>query len=122
MSRRRTTSLSAIAVLSVTLVAPTPVAAATYGVKARLTDAGYRWRPARLSVPVGSRVVWRMVDGSHVFRSRGANWSKRTGTLGPGSTTSFIFRRAGVYRYRCTIHSVMVDGKCSGMCGRIAVG
>jgi plastocyanin len=55
-------------------------------------------------------------------RATSANWSKSTGTLEPGSTTPFTFTQAGVYRYRCTLHSTIVDGKCSGMCGRVTVG
>jgi plastocyanin len=120
--RARAISLAAVAVLTASLFALPRVSAATFSVKARLTDAGYRWRPARLLVPFGSKVVWRMVDGSHTFRATSKNWSKHTGTLAPGSTTSFTFKRKGVYRYRCTIHSVLVDGRCSGMCGRVVVG
>jgi len=96
--------------------------AATYRVRAKSTDAGPRWRPKTLEVPTGSRVVWKIVDGRHNVTSMGSNWSKSSGTISQGGSTSFTFDDSGRYRYRCTLHSFLSDGKCSGMCGKVVVG
>jgi plastocyanin len=76
--------------------------------------------PARVSVSHGTKVVWRGACGTHTVTAYGGNWSKNV-TIHRGETTSRIFRRAGVYRYRCTFHSVLSSGTCTGMCGRVRV-
>ena len=124
MSIRRTRPLAVIlgACVALALIMPSNALADTFVVKARSTIAGYRWRPARLSVPVGSKVVWKFVEGNHNVRATSSNWSKATDTLPEGSKTGFTFNRSGTYRYRCTLHSLVVDGVCNGMCGRGIVG
>jgi plastocyanin len=71
--------------------------------------------------PVQSRVVWRMVDGTHSVPSIGTNWSKSSGNI-EGGRTAHMCKQQGTFRYRCTLHSSLSSGKCSGMCGRIVVG
>lgn len=70
----------------------------------------------------GDRIVWRNPTGKrHDVVSRGKNWSYRV-VLDPGERSSpKRFRKIGRYRYRCTLHSGIVDGKCQGMCGVIRV-
>lgn len=85
------------------------------------TDAGFRWRPKTVSVATGTKVVWKAVEGSHTVTSYKGPWSKNT-TIAPGATTSFTFRQAGTYRYRCLFHSTLASGACSGMCGKVVVG
>jgi plastocyanin len=124
MSIRRLRSLVVLAAtcLALSLVMSSSVSAATFRVRARLTDNGYRWRPAAISVPRGSKVVWKMVEGWHNVTATSNNWNKNTSLLGPGSRTSFTFRRNGTYRYRCSVHSGFSNGNCTGMCGRVVVG
>ena len=122
MTIRPRVALSVAVLLVAVLLLGSVASAATFRVRARFTDAGYRWRPKTLSVPTGSRVVWTMVDGTHNVTSIGSNWSKRSGNIGPGGTTAFTFGSGGTYRYRCTIHSTLVSGNCNGMCGRVVVG
>jgi plastocyanin len=113
--------LVAIALVMVVSTA-TATSAATFRVRAKDSDAGYRWRPKTLSVPVQSRVVWRMVDGTHNVTSTSKNWSKSSGNIAEGGKTAHTFKKRGTFRYRCTLHSSLSDGKCSGMCGRVVVG
>jgi plastocyanin len=120
--RRRPLAVLVGACVAIALVMPSNALADTFRVRGRLTDVGYRWRPARLSVAVGSRIVWRMVDGTHNVTATSNNWSKRTNNLPEGSRTAFTFNRRGTYRYRCTLHSQFVNGVCNGMCGRVIVG
>lgn len=79
------------------------------------------WKPAILTVGKGSRVVWKNPTSTrHNVVSYSRNWSKSS-ALNPGTSTSFTFRRTGRYKYRCTFHSSLRDGRCEGMCGKVVV-
>lgn len=122
MVGRSRAMLSIVLVLVALLLLATLASAATYRVRAKFTDNGYRWRPKTLQVPTGSKVVWKMVEGRHNVTSIGSNWSKSSGNISAGGTTSFTFNSGGTYRYRCMIHSGLSAGKCTGMCGKVVVG
>jgi plastocyanin len=104
-----------------TLVMLAPHASAAVVVKGVSTSQGFRFRPARVSVAVGARVKWRAVTGTHTVTAYSNNWSKNT-RFSPGDPTGFTFHHAGRYKYRCTFHSFLSNGVCSGMCGRVVVG
>ena len=80
----------------------------------------YVWSPAVRTIAPGTTIRWRAVDGGHNIKSRGANWSYFR-TLPAGTTRTRTFNRRGTFRYFCTIHGNVVNGVCSGMCGRIVV-
>lgn len=83
---------------------------------------GSRFMPKIKSVSRGTKVVWKNTDNiTHNVTSVSKNWSKGA-TISPGSTTAFTFKRTGTFRYRCTLHSTLSGGVCSGMCGKIVVG
>jgi plastocyanin len=65
--------------------------------------------------------VWKAVSGTHTVTAYSKNWSKNT-TISQGNTTSFTFKKAGTYKFVCTIHGSVSNGVCSGMCGKIVVG
>lgn len=102
------------------LIATNVAASGAALVRGRLTDNGYRWRPASVSIARGVTQTWTAVDGRHTVTSYRGPWTKST-TLAQGTSTSFRFTQAGTYRYRCTFHSTLVSGVCSGMCGRVVV-
>jgi plastocyanin len=80
------------------------------------------FRPHKVSIAKGTKVVWKNTASfKHTVTSYSRNWSKNV-TLTPGSTTSFTFKSAGTYKFRCTIHSTLTNGVCSGMCGKVVVG
>ena len=79
------------------------------------------FRPKRVEINRGTRVVWKSVSGTHTVTSYGGGWSKNT-TISSGERTGFTFNNNGTYRYRCTLHSDLSAGNCSGMCGRVVVG
>lgn len=121
--RARPAAALAAVVLALVLLMPSPASSATFVVRAREVSSNtYRWRPARLEIAKGSKVVWRIVDGTHNVTATSNNWNKSTSNLVEGSKTAFTFRRNGTYRYRCTLHSSFSNGKCSGMCGKVVVG
>lgn len=117
--RRRAFIPVATVVLLVVMLAGSLQAAVV--VRSVLTADGYRFRPKTVEVAVGTRVTWRTDAGSHTVTATSKNWSKDS-PLSIGAPTSFTFTRAGTYRYRCTIHSNIVGGRCQGQCGRVVVG
>lgn len=88
--------------------------------RVRATD--NQFRPARVTVSLGERVIWRNTGNNpHTVTAYGRNWRKDS-LISPGERTSRTFNQAGRYRYLCTIHGDIVDGQCEGMCGRVTVG
>ena len=87
----------------------------------RIRGRAQRWHPHSVSITKGTRVVWRAVDTTHTVTAYRGNWSKNT-TIAAGDSTRFTFKSAGTYKFRCTIHSSLSQGVCSGMCGKIVVG
>jgi plastocyanin len=117
--RRRTFISGVTACLLVLALAGSLNAAVV--VRAVFTESGYRFRPKVLEVAPGTRVTWRAVAGSHTVTATSKNWSKDD-PLQIGLPTSFTFRSAGTFRYRCKIHSTIVEGRCEGHCGKVVVG
>ena len=95
-----------------------PSGAGTVRVKA--TD-NRTFSPATKSVARGTKVVWKNPSGdNHNVSAYSSNWSYSTDISdGPASR---VFRARGTYKYRCTLHSRLENGRCEGMCGTIKVG
>ena len=110
-------ALAFVAVAALVLSQATTAQAA---VRVRAT-ASQTFRPKRLSISTGTKVVWKSTGGTHTVTAYSNNWSKNA-TISTGETTSFTFNDSGRYKYRCTIHSTLSGGVCSGMCGKVIVG
>jgi plastocyanin len=79
--------------------------------RVRIVD--FAFRPRRLQISRGTRVRWvNRGSVSHTTTSNRDLWD--SGTLAPGDTFSRVFRRAGTFRYHCSIHPDMT--------GRVVVG
>ena len=113
---RAVRSLAVAAVFVLVLALAWPAQAGTVRIRGR----AQRWHPHSVTISTGTRVVWRAVDTTHTVTAYRGNWSKNT-TIAAGSTTGFTFRNTGTYKYRCTIHSSIVNGQCQGMCGKVVV-
>jgi plastocyanin len=106
-----------IAILAIALIVPSAAAAVPRGgeplgttpvQRIRMVD-GNQFRPQRVTISRGTRVRWINRDNvSHT--TTGSSWDE---TLSPGERFSRRFRRAGTFRYQCTIHF--------GMTGTIVV-
>jgi plastocyanin len=110
------------AALTLMLVA-TPAPADTGHVKAAGSPGSFHWQPAQRHIGKGDRVVWKNPTSStHTVTAYSGNWSMN-GTLPSGETLKHVFKRKGVYLYRCMQpgHSSIVNGECQGMCGEIHV-
>ena len=108
------------ALLSVTLLLTSAgFAQASVVIKATSTR---RWNPATTSVAHGTKVVWKNPTTSpHTVTAWGGGWSKNTTIAAGGGHTAFTFQARGTYKFRCTFHSTVVSGVCSGMCGVVKV-
>lgn len=92
--------------------------AKTYTVKALSSDA---WKKVHTYMGKGDSVTWKNPDTKvHDLTAYGAGW-KVSEQLDPGESFKKRFKKKGTFRYRCTIHSGIVGGKCQGMCGFLHV-
>lgn len=99
--------------------------AATFNVKAVRVTGGWRWRDAsgdqHTYINRGDYIRWRNpTSRTHNVVAYGGNWSYAR-TLAPGTRVRRRFGTTGNFRYRCTRHSALVNGRCSGQCGIIHV-
>lgn len=98
-------------------VAPTPCAVVTSaaGAAVFLVETGDHWFiPARLSVPVGTTVEWRMV-GTQEHDVWAFDGSFHSPTMGPGMRFAHTFTRPGTYKYLC------IPNHGDGMYGEVVV-
>lgn len=67
----------------------------------------FSFQPARLSVPVGATVTWTNKDEEpHTVFSADTVFKSRA--LDTDENFSFTFKKAGTYKYFCSIHPRMV--------------
>jgi len=109
------------AIALVTMFAMAPVANSAVVVKGVSTSSGFQWKPKATTVSRGTKVTWKAITSSHTVTAYKGAWSKNT-TINQGQSTSFIFNKAGTYKFRCRLHSHLTNGVCSGMCGKVVVG
>jgi plastocyanin len=121
MAARRRKGLAALAIaLALMTVTSGSADAVTVGVRGIFNGSRFVWSPTVKAINRGVIVRWRSVEGSHTVKSRGANWSYFR-NIPVGTSVTRTFNRRGTFRYYCTIHGSVVNGVCSGMCGRIVV-
>ena len=94
--------------------------AVTVDVRGIFNGTRFVWSPKAREIVPGTTIRWRAVDGSHNVKSRGSNWTYFR-SLPVGTSVTRAFNRRGTFRYFCTIHGDVVNGVCTGMCGRIVV-
>lgn len=122
LSMKKVRLLAILAAVAALLLPTTAQAATVIRAHTASNSFGYKWKPHEVSISRGTRVVWRNpTSTNHTVTSYGGNWSK-SATITPGTSTSFTFRSAGTFKFRCTIHSTLSNGVCSGMCGKVVVG
>jgi len=98
-------SVAAVVVPATSAAAVTDPAAGTARSVERVKMAdGNVFRPARVTIARGDVVKWVNRDNV-AHTSTGDAWN--SGTVAPGETFRRRFRRAGTFRYRCTIHPTM---------------
>jgi plastocyanin len=113
----RHAAVAVAAVAALVLAPATSAQAAAVRVKA---TSSRTFVPARVRIAPGTKVVWKAVGLTHTVTAYKGHWSKDV-SIPAGQTTSFRFKQTGRYKYRCTIHSTLSNGVCTGMCGKIIV-
>lgn len=78
------------------------------------------WSPTTVAISTGNTIKWKAVVGTHSVTAYGGNWRFNHDMLA-GQSVHRIFRQAGTFRFRCTFHSTLTNGVCSGMCGKVVV-
>lgn len=78
------------------------------------------WTPKRVRIDPGTRVEWLAVNDDHALVAYGNNWTYNR-PLPEGASVTRRFRHRGIFFFRCTIHSTVVNGVCQGMCGKVVV-
>ncbi|HET7482611.1 MAG TPA: plastocyanin/azurin family copper-binding protein [Actinomycetota bacterium] len=120
---RRGSIVVVLAILVVTLVSPASPAD-TFKIKAAGTPGTFHWEPAARTVAKGDRIAWKNPTSvGHTvtaYTNNSKSWSIDA-DLAPGGTVKKVFKRRGIYLFRCRIHSTLTDGNCQGMCGEIHV-
>jgi len=116
--RRLKLLLPAIALVTAFAMAPTANSAVV--VKGVSGSGGFHWMPKAVNISHGTKVTWKAVTSSHTVTAYRGHWSKNT-TINQGQSTSFTFNRPGTYSFRCLFHSHLVNGVCTGMCGKVVV-
>jgi plastocyanin len=67
----------------------------------------FDYSPMALSVPVGATVTWKNLDGEpHTVVS--VDGAFRSAALDQNDTYSFTFKKAGTFKYVCSIHPKMM--------------
>src|SRR5579862_3117765 len=77
----------------------------------RFSNPDSLYRPATLTVVVGTTVTWTDKDDSmHTVTpaSNSPGWSGGSPILGPGKSYSHTFIQTGTYRYQCMVHPNML--------------
>jgi plastocyanin len=67
----------------------------------------YHFKPATITVKVGTRVVWKnTTDTDHTVTSDKADLFNLD-PITAGRTMSYVFKKTGTYKYHCSIHPYM---------------
>jgi plastocyanin len=67
----------------------------------------FHFAPMALSIPAGTTVVWKNLDGEpHTVVSDSGLF--RSGGLDQNDSFTFTFEKAGTYRFICSIHPTMI--------------
>jgi plastocyanin len=110
-TRGATVAALVAAAVAVAAVALLPTNAIALKRKVVGTCAPCRWTPRSRTVARGTKIVWKVPRGdvAHTvtaYRSNSRKWVKNV-TIGPGQHTSKVFKRSGLYRFKCRFHPGM---------------
>ncbi|HEY2177152.1 MAG TPA: cupredoxin family copper-binding protein [Caulobacteraceae bacterium] len=91
-----------VAAVGLTLAAQTHAAPGAV----QVTIKNFDFSPMAVTVPVGSSVTWKNLDGEpHTVTSTDGTFKSEA--LDEDDTYTFKFAKPGVYKYLCTIHPKM---------------
>jgi plastocyanin len=69
----------------------------------------FAFMPKTITIAKGTKVKWTNGGSvNHTTTSNKGLWD--SGALAPGATFAHVFRRAGTFKYHCTIHPTLMHG------------
>ena len=72
----------------------------------RVRIVNFAFAPGTISIARGTRVRWANMDSTgHTTTSNSGAWD--SGVIAAGGSFGRVFRRAGTFRYHCSIHTTM---------------
>ncbi len=70
----------------------------------------FAFKPKTITIAKGTKVKWTNGGSvSHTTTSNNGLWD--SGVLAPGAAFGRVFRKAGTFKYHCTIHPTLMHGK-----------
>jgi plastocyanin len=102
------TLVSSLAMPSMASVRLQPHGASPLAVSSikRVKIVDFAFRPRTITIAKGTKVRWANRGAvNHTTTSNKGLWD--SGILAPGGTFSHVFKRVGIFRYHCSIHSTM---------------
>jgi plastocyanin len=74
----------------------------------RVRMVNFAFRPRSLSISTGTKVRWVVREGTHSSTSNTGLWD--SGVLSQGEAFGRVFRKAGTFKYHCTVHPSAMRG------------
>jgi plastocyanin len=70
----------------------------------------FAFMPKTITIAKGTKVTWTNGGSvNHTTTSTKGLWD--SGALAPGAAFAHVFKKAGTFTYRCTIHPTLMHGK-----------
>ncbi len=85
-----------------------PGTAARRVVVERVRMVNFAFRPKRITISAGTKVRWVDREGTHSTTSNTGLWD--SGILSPGGAFGRVFRKAGTFKYHCSVHPSVMRG------------
>jgi plastocyanin len=74
----------------------------------RVRVVNFAFRPKSLTISAGTKVRWVVREGTHSTTSNTGLWD--SGVLSQGEAFGRVFRKAGTFKYHCSVHPSAMRG------------
>jgi plastocyanin len=74
----------------------------------RVRMVNFAFRPRSLTISAGTKVRWVDREGTHSTTSNSGVWD--SGVLSQGEAFGRVFRKAGTFKYHCSVHPSAMRG------------
>jgi plastocyanin len=74
----------------------------------RVKMVNFAFRPRSITISKGTKVRWAVTEGTHSTTSNTGLWD--SGVLSAGGSFARVFRRAGTFKYHCSVHPTTMKG------------
>jgi plastocyanin len=74
----------------------------------RVKVVNFAFRPRSLTISAGTKVRWVVREGTHSTTSNTGLWN--SGVMSQGEAFGRVFRKAGTFKYHCSVHPSAMRG------------